>query len=216
MNDDAAALNAELLAGLRALVDQHRLRIVAGTASAPVDAETLAAELRLPVPQVRRHLEVLVATGLVERRGGDGTAPEVYAARLDRVGAMGRALAALERETQGFDSIPGGAWPHDGESLTETLVRLHASPEETKTLRAYLVDGRLTTIPAQPKKRDVMLRFLLERVFTEDREYPEKEVNQRLALFHPDVAALRRYLFDAGYVDRDHGMYRRSRTASEG
>ena len=45
-----------------------------------------------------------------------------------------------------------------------------------------------------------MLRFLLERVFTEDREYPEKEVNQRLALFHPDVASLRRYLYDEGYV----------------
>ena len=50
-----------------------------------------------------------------------------------------------------------------------------------------------------------MLRFLLERVFTEDRDYPEKEVNQRLALFHPDVAALRRYLVDDGYVDREAG-----------
>ena len=63
-----------------------------------------------------------------------------------------------------------------------------------------------------------MLRFLLERVFTEDREYPEKEVNQRLALFNPDVAALRRYLVDDGYVTRDAGQYRRaaaSRPASD-
>ena len=102
-------------------------------------------------------------------------------------------------------------WPHDGEPLEATLGRLAPTPDEAKTLRAYLVDGRLTTIPAQPKKRDIVLRFLLERVFTEDREYPEKEVNQRLALFHPDVASLRRYLYDAGYVDRDHGMYRRAR-----
>ncbi len=129
------------------------------------------------------------------------------------MGALGRALAALDRAAHGRVDIPGGAWPHDGESLTETLVRLHPTPDETKTLHAYLVDGRLTTIPAQPKKRDIVLRFLLERVFTEDREYPEKEVNQRLALFHPDVAALRRYLYDAGYVDRDHGLYRRARRA---
>ena len=54
-----------------------------------------------------------------------------------------------------------------------------------------------------------MLRFLLERVFTEDREYPEKEVNQRLALFHPDVASLRRYLVDTGHVEREAGRYRR-------
>ena len=210
---DGVTLDAELLAGLRALVDQHRLRIVARAAASPVDAETLAGELRLPVPQVRRHLEVLLAAGLVERRedrsGGGGR--ELVAARMDRVGAMGRQLAALERSSQGFEDVAGGAWPHDGESLAETLARLQPTPDEAKTLRAYLVDGRLTTIPAQPKKRDIVLRFLLERVFTDDREYPEKEVNQRLALFHPDVAALRRYLFDAGYVDRDHGLYRRAR-----
>ena len=61
------------------------------------------------------------------------------------------------------------------------------------------------SIPAQPKRRDVVLRFLLERVFTEDREYPEKEVDQRLALFHPDVASLRRYLVDERYVEREAG-----------
>ena len=54
----------------------------------------------------------------------------------------------------------------------------------------------------------MVLRFLLERVFTEDREYPEKEVNQRLALFHPDVASLRRYLYDERYVTATTGMYR--------
>jgi hypothetical protein len=145
----------------------------------------------------------------VDARGGPA-GRELYGARLDRVGGMGRELASLARASQGFEDVPGGAWPHAGESLVETLARLRATPDETKTLRSYLVDGRLATIPAQPKKRDIVLRFLLERVFIEDREYPEKEVNQRLALFHPDVAALRRYLYDAGHVDRDHGMYRRA------
>jgi len=201
-------MDPEVLAGLRALVDQHRLRIVARAASGEVDVDTLAFDLRQPVPAIRRHLDVLVAAGLVERRG-DGRR-DVYAARLDRVGALGRELAALSREAGGFTTETGGAWPHDGESLAETLARLDPTPDEAKTLRSYLVDGRLTTIPAQPRKRDIVLRFLLERVFTEDREYPEKEVNQRLALFHPDVAALRRYLYDARYVDRDHGMYRRA------
>ena len=202
-------MDPDLLAGLRALVDQHRLRIVARAASGPVDVETLATELRQPVPAIRRNLEVLLAAGLVERRPGD--ARDVYGARMDAVGALGRRLAQLAREADGSSSEPGGAWPHDGESLADTLARLDPSPEEARTLRAYLVGGRLTTIPAQPKKRDIVLRFLLERVFTEDRDYPEKEVNQRLALFHADVAALRRYLFDAGYVDRDHGIYRRAR-----
>ena len=192
--------------GLRALVDVHRLRIVARLAARPADADTLARELRQSVPSIRRHLQVLVDAGLAEERSDE---PGTFAARLDRVGELGRALAALEAEAAGRSGEPGGEWPHDGEPLADTVARLALSPEDARVLRAYLVDGRLTTIPAQPKKRRPILRFLLERVFTEDRAYPEKEVNQRLALFHPDVAALRRYLYDERYVDRDHGLYTR-------
>jgi hypothetical protein len=199
-------MDEPLLASLRALVDGNRLRIVALLAARPADAETLAAELRLPVPAVNRNLDVLATAGLIERAGGR---PGMFRARLDRVGALGQALAALERDATGTAAEPGGAWPHEGAPLADTLARLALTPDEAKTLRAYLVDGRLTTIPAQEKKRRVVLRFLLERVFTENREYPEKEVNQRLALFHPDVASLRRYLVDHGYVDRRAGRYRR-------
>jgi hypothetical protein len=144
----------------------------------------------------------------VERRE-DG--PGTFGARLDRVGELGRTLAAFEQAAGagGGPSGPEGAWPHGGESLGDTLARLAPTPDEAKALRAYLVGGRLATIPAQEKKRRIVLRFLLERVFTEDRDYPEKEVNQRLALFHPDVASLRRYLVDGGYVDREAGLYRR-------
>jgi hypothetical protein len=199
-------MDADLLAGLRALVDQHRLRIVARLAASAADAEVLAAELRQPIPAVRRHLEILADAGLVQAQPDR---PGTFVARLDRVGALGRGLAVLGREAGGAVGVPAGAWPHDGESLEATLARLAPTPEESKTLRAHLVDGRLATIPAQTKRRQIVLRFLLERVFTEDREYPEKEVNQRLALFHPDVAALRRYLYDERYVDRSAGLYRR-------
>jgi hypothetical protein len=138
-----------------------------------------------------------------------GAQPGAFGARLDRVGRLGRELATLEREAAGTATGPEGAWPHDGEPLADTLARLAPTPDEARILRSYLVDGRLTTIPAQHAKRQIILRFLLERVFTEDRDYPEKEVNQRLAQFHPDVAALRRYLYDDRYVDRAAGMYRR-------
>lgn len=199
-------MDAETLTGLRAIVDGHRLRILGRLASRPADPEALALELRLPVHVVRKQLEVLVHAGLVEARTDR---PGAFGARLDRVGQLGRELAAIEREASGTATGPEGAWPHDGEPLADTLARLAPTPEEAKTLRSYLVDGRLTTIPAQHAKRQVVLRFLLERVFTEDRDYPEKEVNQRLAVFHPDVAALRRYLYDDHHVDREAGLYRR-------
>ena len=78
-----------------------------------------------------------------------------------------------------------------------------------KVLRAFFADGRLTSIPARDSKRQVVLRYLRDRCFTEDRAYPEAEVNQRLALFHRDVAALRRYMVEAGLMTRAGGEYRR-------
>ena len=54
-----------------------------------------------------------------------------------------------------------------------------------RTIRSFIRDGRLTTIPAREKRRQVIYRYLRDQVFTEDRAYPEAEVNLRLALFHP-------------------------------
>ena len=81
--------------------------------------------------------------------------------------------------------------------------------EREKVVRAFLRDDRLVSIPAKPRKRDLLLPVILDRCFPEDREYEEKEVNMRLALLHPDVAALRRYLVDGGLMTRAAGIYRR-------
>jgi hypothetical protein len=79
-----------------------------------------------------------------------------------------------------------------------------------RTIRSFIRDGRLTTIPSKEKRRLVIYRYLRDEVFTEDRPYPEAEVNQRLALFHPDVATIRRGMVDARLVTRDAGWYRRA------
>src|SRR6185369_1463850 len=84
------------------------------------------------------------------------------------------------------------------------------TPRE-KVERAFLRDGRLVSIPAKPSKRDLLLPVILDRCFPEDRDYEEKEVNTRLALLNPDVAALRRYLIDGRLMTREAGIYRRAR-----
>jgi hypothetical protein len=86
-------------------------------------------------------------------------------------------------------------------------------PDVARVLRSFFRDDRLTTIPASATKRRTVLVYLRDRCFTEDRAYPEKEVNQRLALFHPDVAALRRYMVDGGLMTRANGEYRRASPA---
>ena len=74
-------------------------------------------------------------------------------------------------------------------------------------LRAFLdAQGRLHTIPARRGKRRVVLDHLAQS-FEVGVHYPEAEVDARLREFHPDHAALRRYLVDEGFLDRADGSY---------
>jgi hypothetical protein len=101
--------------------------------------------------------------------------------------------------------------------FTPTPRRRPLPAFDAKVLRCFIVDDRLVSIPAQEKKELVVLRYLLGRCFAEDRPYPEKAVNQRLALFHPDVASLRRLLVEHGMVTRKAGVYPRAGvTAAQG
>jgi len=87
---------------------------------------------------------------------------------------------------------------------------------EEQVIFAFVKDDRLVSIPARHKKRLVVIRYLVDRCFPEDRAYPEGEVNQRLALLHPDVAALRRYMVEDGLLTRAAGEYRRVAPAVSG
>src|SRR5258707_1529153 len=86
---------------------------------------------------------------------------------------------------------------------------------EARVLRAFIRGDRLVSIPARDRKKQVILRFLVDRVFPDITPLDERDLNVRLALWHPDVAALRRYLVDAGLAERSGMTYRRSSAAAE-
>lgn len=77
-------------------------------------------------------------------------------------------------------------------------------------LRAFLTpDRRLVRVPAKRSKRLVVLDVLAQE-FEPGQTFDEPAVNARLRTFHDDVAALRRYLVDEGFLTREHGWYWRS------
>jgi hypothetical protein len=85
-----------------------------------------------------------------------------------------------------------------------------AARRREQVLRAFFDDeGRLTSIPAKYGKRLVVLDRLAQ-LFEPGERYPETEVNRRLRSAHDDVAALRRYLVDEGFLSRDGGIYWRT------
>jgi hypothetical protein len=156
--------------------------------------EELAAASGLSAGTVVHHLKRLEAAGLV---ASTPRRPYVeYALRVDRLQGVSKQLAGLERADEAGNELAGP----DGEALPAY---------DAKVLRVFLRDGRLVSIPAQERKREAILRYLMAHCFGEDRPYQEREVNERLGKYHEDVAALRRYLVGAGLMTRAGGEYRR-------
>ncbi len=82
---------------------------------------------------------------------------------------------------------------------------------ETHVLRAFIRDGRLSSIPARDRKKLVVYRYLLDQVLPDpDELVPERDLNMRLALWFPDVATIRRALVDLRLAERTEMIYRRS------
>ena len=80
----------------------------------------------------------------------------------------------------------------------------------SRVLQHFLgTDGRLHTIPSKHSKLLVVLDRLAQE-FVPGRTYPEAEVNELLQRFHPDYAALRRYLVENDFLTREDAVYWRS------
>ena len=187
-------MDQKLLSALKALSDASRLRIVGLLAEGKrMSVEQLAAALELTPGTVVHHLKRLREAGLVD---STPRPPYMdYSLKFDRLAEIGGSLHRMAHEQAGESA--------------ETFIRpAWATAEEGRVLHAFLDGDRLLSIPAQHSKRLVVLRYLAETAFERKRKYPEKEVNQLLAVRNPDAASLRRYLVDEGFMSRKNSVYR--------
>ena len=67
----------------------------------------------------------------------------------------------------------------------------------------------LVRLPAGRTKRLVVLDRLAHD-FEPGVRYSEVEVNEKLTVYHPDYAALRRYLVEEDFLARENGVYWRT------
>lgn len=81
--------------------------------------------------------------------------------------------------------------------------------DRAAVLRAFIAAGRLVSIPAARGKRRVVLEHIVSG-FEPGVKYPEREVDAVLRAWHPDYAALRRYLIDEDLMSRAEGVYWRT------
>jgi hypothetical protein len=168
---------------LRALADPERLSIAGLLARGESTPAVLAEALGLPLKRVRSHLNRLTATGVAR----------VTESRTYR----------LDAETLRWAAEQVGPPREAGMALGA------ATEDEETVLRTFFRNGRLTEIPTKRAKRLIVLeRIALE--FEPGRRFEEKEVNVIVGRFFNDYAAIRRYLVDERFLDRDHGVYWRT------
>lgn len=63
-------------------------------------------------------------------------------------------------------------------------------------------DGSLISIPARSSKKVEVLKRIAEE-FTAGVIYPEKTLNEIVARFHSDTAAIRRHMIEFGIMERN-------------
>jgi DNA-binding transcriptional ArsR family regulator len=177
---------AELVSFLRLLVDETRLKIIGILAQQAASIEQLAVILNMRPSLVAHHLDKLTEAGLVRAQLAGGST--VCELRTDTLHAMAKRWL----------SVASPAMPD---------VELSGDAYERKVLADFTGrDGRLKDIPAQQRKRDVVLRHILGQ-FQPGQRYSEKEVNTIIKRFHDDTASIRRAMVDNGWLKRESGVY---------
>jgi ArsR family transcriptional regulator len=184
-----AEQNLEARAGLlKALGHPVRLLILNLVKMRPRHTEELATILLLSPATVSHHLSQLTQAGLLKSK------KDQYYQTYSLVGDV------LDKP---LSDIVFMAQPELAAEVEEDAYR-------KKVLATFIRRGRLTQIPAQHKKRQILLEKLAEE-FEPDHEYSEREVNQILVEFHDDVATLRRGLVEHRLMERKEGIYRRAK-----
>jgi hypothetical protein len=167
--------------------NESRLRLIGYLANGERSVGELARLLDLKEPTVSHHLAELKGLGLVSVR------------------AEGN-MRFYRLETQALQSISKDIF---AQSNLAALAPKSELSDDERILRNWVKNGRLLEIPAQEKKKQIVIRWLAEQLDAQKR-WPEREFNQLLVQYNEDFATLRRYLVESGYVARENGIYWRT------
>ena len=173
----------EKLELLKLLADETRLEILNILLKEDSYVEKIACELSLTPATICYHLKKMESAGIV-----NCSRSQFYI------------IYSLNREI--FDK-PLYELIKKDEEIVNTEEKY-----KKEVISNFFKYGRLTQIPTQRKKREIVLAEILKQ-FDIDREYDEKEVNQIILRYHEDFCTVRREMIAFGMMTRDHEKYRR-------
>lgn len=78
--------------------------------------------------------------------------------------------------------------------------------QDTVIRNFFTTDGRLKSLPAQLKKKLIILDHMAAQL-EKGRKYKEKELNEFIKLYHDDFATIRREFIMHQFMYRDNDVY---------
>lgn len=174
-----------LLQFFKVLANESRLKILGLLANEERSVGELAELLEVKEPTVSHHLSMMKEMGVVEVRAEGNT--RIYQLNVKLLEGMNKEMFTQSNLATLVDDTAADAW-------------------DEKVLKNFLEDGRIKAIPAQYKKQQVILSWMLAK-FEKDVRYSEKEVNEIIKQYHPDSAWFRRSFIDHKLMTREKGIY---------
>jgi len=174
-----------LLQFFRVVGNESRLKILGLLSNQGRCVGELASMLDLKEPTVSHHLTLMKNLGLVSA-AAVGNA-HIYRLETQFLAKMSEDLFGRAKLADLADSIVGDSW-------------------EQKVLQNFLDGQRIKAIPAQYKKRMVLVRWMLGK-FKMGVRYSEREVNEIIKQHHEDTAWFRRTMVDHKLMAREQGIY---------
>jgi hypothetical protein len=175
----------QLLSFFKVLANESRLKIIGILANRECSVSDLADLLDLREPTVSHHLAKLKELDLVRLETKGNT--HIYWLNEDALTDMNKQVFSTHNMARLVENVDERSW-------------------EDKVLSTFVIDGKLTQIPARFKKRLVILKWLVDK-FEFERRYPEKELNEIIKRYHPDYASLRRYMIETRLMQRENAIY---------
>lgn len=172
----------EKLELLKLLADETRLKILGFLLKEDSYVEKIACELSLTPATICYHLKKMEAAGMVKC-----SRSQFYI------------IYSLNKEI--FDR-----------PLSELIATGDPTSCEDKYKKEVLSNffkyGKLTRIPSQRKKREIVLAHIAED-FEAGKEYDEKMVNEVIHRYHEDHCTIRREMIACGIMTRDGQTYKK-------
>lgn len=183
----------EVILLFKCLSDKSRLQILKSLAKEDMYVELLAQRLDLTPPTISFHLKKLAEAGAV--RSYKNQYYTMYT--LCREIFEGRMIDLICEKSEEAD-----------------LQNRREAEYRQRVLDTFLVNGKLVSIPAQRKKRRIILEEI-SKVFSPGKLYQEREVNLLIADFHDDFCTLRRELIAEHMMARSSQGYWLTEAAEE-